>query len=84
MISITNCYWKQNVNIYIVIISTRNIVRPCRDVSVIEDVTDISSIVCNKKQARQYFQRHPIFISDADHNYILYEIVCHDNIEYER
>ena len=36
-----------------------------------------------KKQALQAVQRQPIFISDADHDYIMDKIELRDNIEYE-
>ena len=44
----------------------------------------ISRIILNKKQAQQYLQRKTIFIADIDHDYILYAIIRHDKIEYER
>ena len=40
--------------------------------------------VCNKKQSHQDDQRQPIFISDAYHDYILYEIEHRNHIEHEK
>ena len=63
-------------------VSTRNIVHPCLDVSVINNVSDIPRSICNKKKGVQAVQRHPIFIYDADHDYILYKMDRRDHIEY--
>ena len=51
--------------------------------SVIKYVSDIPSIICIKKQARQYVQRHSTFISDAYHDYILDEIERSYHIGYK-
>ena len=52
--------------------------------SVIKDGSDTPRIIFNKQQARKAIQIHPIFISDADNDYILDEIVRRDHIEPER
>ena len=41
------------------------------DVSIVEDVSDIPSIICSNKQAHKPLQRHTIFITDYDHVYII-------------
>ena len=51
--------------------------------SLIKDVEDIPRIICNKKQASQAVKGHPIFIPDADHDYISDEIEPRDHIAYE-
>ena len=48
--------------------------------SVIKDGSDTPRIIFNKQQARKAIQIHPIFISDADNDYILDEILCRDHI----
>ena len=68
---------------YSVITSTHTIVRPCTEVSVINNVSNISSSICNKKQAHQVVKRQPFFIDDIDHDYIKDELERHDNIHYE-
>ena len=80
----TNWYWQQHGKNKSFIISTRTIVHPCLEVSVIKNVADITRIIWNKKQARQAVQRQPIFIADADNDYILDKIEQSDYIEYER
>ena len=67
-----------------VIISTRTIVHPCLEVSVINIVSEIPSITCNKKQALHAVQRQPICIADEDCDYILDEIELCYNIKYRR
>ena len=43
---------------------------------------DTPRITLNNKQEQKYLQIQPFFIYDADHDYILYEIMLCDNIEY--
>ena len=49
---------------------------------VLVKISGITRSICNKKQARQAVLRQPICISDADHDYNIYEIDHRDNIEY--
>ena len=76
--------WKQNGTKQSVKITTRTIVHPCLDVSVIRDVTHIPRIIFNTKLALQAVQRQPIFILDIDYDDILDEIESRDSIDYER
>ena len=46
--------------------------------------SDIPRGVQNKKQAQQAIKIQPVCIYDAYNDYILNEIMCHDNIVYER
>ena len=71
----TNDYWKQNKNKQIFIISTRTIVHPCLDVFVVKYVSD--------KQAQNISNNIQFFIYDKYHDYILYEIMRCDHIEYK-
>ena len=47
-------------------------------------VHDIPRSVCKKNQVKKYLQRHPIFHTDSDHNYIIIEIEHREKIEYEQ
>ena len=51
--------------------------------SVIKNVADITSIICNKKQSCQAVQKQLIFIADTDHDYIIDKIEHYDHIDYE-
>ena len=70
----TNWYWQQLGTKEGVIIAICTIVHTLLDVLKIKYFADTPIILCNKKQARKAVQIHPIFISDADHDYILDEI----------
>ena len=58
---------------------TRTIVHPCLDSTDVKDISDIPRILLNKKQSLKSPQRHPIYISGADHDHIL-EKSCADTI----
>ena len=68
----TNFYWQKNKNKDIFAISTLTILHPCLDVLAIKYVAEIPKIICYLKKAFRAIQRQPIFISDPDHEYILY------------
>ena len=42
-----------------------------------------SKKICNKKKEKS-LPRHPICITDADHYYILDEIICQEKLIFER
>ena len=52
--------------------------------SIINNASDITKIICNKKLSPQDVQRPPISNADIDHDYILDKIEQLDHIEYER
>ena len=52
----------------------RAIIHPRLDVVGITDVQDILKSVCNRIQAKQIIQRHPIFLTDYDYDYTFDEI----------
>ena len=79
----TNWHWQQFGTKESVIIETHNTVHPCLDVSTIKYDADIPISLWNKKQAQKSVQRHPICISDADHDYNLDEIEHRDQIDYK-
>ena len=46
-------------------------------------VHDITRSVCNRNQAKQALQRHPVCIDESDHNYILEKLNV-DKMNYKR
>ena len=48
------------------------------------DFHAIPKSVCSRTQAKKSNSRQPIFLTDADYDYILEEIGCRDKIEFER
>ena len=48
------------------------------------DIQDIPKTVCKNIQAKQFIQRHPIFLTDVDYEYMLDEIERQDKIDLER
>ena len=67
-----------------VMISTRTIVHPCLEVSVINNVADIPRSIFNNNNKHKDVQWQPIFIYDAGHYYILDEIERRGHIEYKK
>ena len=49
-----------------------------------EYIQDIPKNVCNRIQAKQSIQRHPIIMTDVDYDYIFDEIERRENFEFER
>ena len=54
--------------------STQTIVRPCLYGVAVKDVHDIPKSICNRNNAKQALQKHPICLTDSYHDYILEEI----------
>ena len=73
----TNWYWKKKPMQHTIIVPTRTILHPRLDVIVIRYVQGIHKNVCNRIQAEKYIQRHHIFMTDTDYDYILDEIERH-------
>ena len=69
-----NWYWKQQSLQQNIIFTTRTILHPRLDVVRIKYVQDIPKTSCNKIQAKKFIQRHPICMTDSDHDYILNDI----------
>ena len=82
MNSKTNWYWQHHGTNQSVLISTSTIVRPCLDLSVINNGADIPKSTRYKK-LHQDVQRQPICIADTDHEYIIDKIEICDHIEYK-
>ena len=53
----------------------------CLDVVAVKYVCVIAKIVFNKNNAIQDLLKHPICLTDSDHDYILKEIEQRDKIE---
>ena len=70
----TNWYWKQQPLQHTITVPTRTILHPCLDVIIIRYVQDIPKNICSRNQAQKSTQRHPIITTDADYDYISYEI----------
>ena len=70
----TNWYWKEQSLQHNIIVPTHRVIHPCLDVVRITDVKEISRTVCNRTQVRKSIQRHPIFITYSDYDYISNEI----------
>ena len=80
----TDWCWKQQSLQQNIIVPTRTILHQFLDVVRITDVQDIPETVCNRIQGKKSIQRHPIFMTDADYDYILDEIERWYKIEFER
>ena len=65
-------------------VPTRTIIHPRLDVVGINDVQGIPKFFCDRIQAKKSIQRYPIYLTDADYDYIWYEINCQYKIEFER
>ena len=66
-----NWYWKQQSLQHNSIVPKCTIIHPCLDVIIITYVQDVPKTVCDMIQAKKAMQGHPIFMTDADYDYIL-------------
>ena len=62
----TNWYWKQQPLQQTIMVPTRTILHQRLDFITIRYVQDIPKNVCNRIQAKEAIQRHPIIMTDAD------------------
>ena len=67
----SNWYWKQQALKKNIIVPTRTIIHPRLNVVIIIYVQDIPNNSCNRIQAKNAIQRHPICMTDYDYDYIL-------------
>ena len=51
-------------------VPTRTIIHPRLDVVGINDVQGIPKFFCDRIQAKKSIQRYPIYLTDADYDYI--------------
>ena len=70
----TNLYWEKKPLQHTIIVPTRTILHPRLDVIIIRYVQYIPNKFCIRNEAKKAIQRHPIIMTDADCDYILYEI----------
>ena len=80
----TNWYWKQQSLQQTIMVPTCTIIHPRLYVVIIIYVQDIPRNFCNIIQAKKVIQRHTIFMTDAEYDYILDEIYFLRKIEFER
>ena len=69
-----NWHWKQQPLQQTIIFTTRKTLHPCLNVIIIRYAQDIPKNICNKIQAKNSIQRHPMFMTDYDYDYTLDEI----------
>ena len=67
----TNWYWEQKNHQQLIIFPTQTILHPCLDVVAVKCVHYIPKIICNRNKAKQDLRKHPIFMTDSYHDYIL-------------
>ena len=60
---------------------TQTTVDPCLDVVAVKYVHYITKSICNKNHGKQALIKHPICLTDSDHDYIFEEIEHRDKIE---
>ena len=65
-----------------IIVPTHTIICPHLDVVVITVVQNILKSVYNRIQAKKSIQRHPIFLTNSDYDYILYYIERQDKLDF--
>ena len=70
----TNWYQKQQPPHHHIMVTTRKILHPRLDDVEITDVQEIPTYVCNRIQEKKDIQRHPIYLTYYDYDYILDEI----------
>ena len=80
----SNWYRKQQSLKHNIIVTTPTILHPCLDVIRLTYVQETPKTICNRIQAKKPIQRYPIFLTDADYDYILDEIERRYKIEFER
>ena len=80
----SNCRWKQQSLQSNIVVTTRKILHPRIYDITITYVQDIPKTVCNRIQAKQSIEIHPISMTDADYDYILDEIELREKIDFER
>ena len=78
----TNWYQKQQPLQQTIIVPTRTILHPRLEDIIIRYVKDIPNKLCGRIKAKKETQRHPIIVTDADYDYIMYEIERREEIEF--
>ena len=78
-----NWYWDHKNQQEVIIVPTQNFVHPCLDVVAVKYDHDIPKGVFNRNNSKQALQKHPIYLTEYDHDYIFEEIEHRDKIELE-
>ena len=68
----------------VVTLSALTIVHICLYVSSVTDTSDIPRSCCNRKQTKNKTPRCSMCISDANHNYVIDEILHQQQIYFDR
>ena len=79
----TNWYCIKHPQQYFSTVSTRKLIHPLLEVNAVINFHAIPKILCNRTQDKQSISRHPICLTDSDHDYTLEEIGRLDKIEFE-
>ena len=79
----TNWYCNQPKH-NVITVPTRTILHPKLEVNAITYFHAIPTSVCSRTQTKKDISRQPIFLTDADYDYILEGIGHRDRIEFER
>ena len=58
----------------VIIVPKQTIVNPCIYFLAVKDVHNIPNSIYNRNNAKQTLQKHPIFMTDSDHDHILEKI----------
>ena len=69
-----NWYWDHKKQQQVIIFPKLTIVHTCLDVGVVKDIRDIPKNICNRNNKKQDLRKHPICLTESDHDYILEEI----------
>ena len=80
----TNWYWNQQPKHHFITVPTQTILHPQLEVNAITDFHAIPTSVCSRTQAKLTISRQPIFLTDADYDYIIKEIGRRDKIDLEK
>ena len=70
----TNWHWEQKGQQKVIIVTTRTIVIPCIDFVVVKYVHNITKNIYNINNKGEALLKHPLCMTDSDHDYILEEI----------
>ena len=67
----TNWYWNQQSKHHVITVPTRTILHPQLEGDSITDFHSIPISICSRTQAKKAISRIPVYLTDADYDYIL-------------
>ena len=79
----TNWWWNQQPKHHVIKLPTCTIPHPQLEVDAITDFHAIPTSICSITQAQKSISRRPVYLTDADYDYILEDIVRRDKLEFE-